>query len=589
VSIWDAGAGSQGQGSWKHYVNDTDFNDFTSFEYGKTYEIYVTKAGGISFTVTGKSPATDITHQIKAGDNFISPEVKQPESISQLLGAWGLALGTDLSDIKRWNAETQSFESYAAGAFTQFEPGKGYNIVGLTTANFSYGKTETTTTFVYDSTGSRVKKTAGSTTTVYLGKDYDIAGSTSTKYIFLGDRRLATKDSSGALLFTHEDHISSSNVITDSSGNQAALLEYDPYGSTVTHTGSANPKHKYTGQEEDDSTKLYYYGARYYDPVLGRFVSADWTIKTTSDPQALNRYAYARNNPVIYTDPTGNFFIIDDIIMAAIAIAQAVAAAYSAATAAVATYLASAGLAHGLSIVAANIIVGAAVGATLGAADGSINGRGAGKGAAFGAIGGAISGGIVGPGGSALSQIADKMGLGIAVGIARVGLGSYQTYQAVRDKSYFSGAFAAINTIATATVVADQIYATVTEPTTPEDIVANKNMQKEFERAWADSEAYNDQKRHEEGGWIRKKPFGKLDVSRWPAGGMDWIQPTFQPRNAIYDFHTHPNYGPHPAGGEWNLGPSPPDIRGATVPGFIINKDEIVHYDHTGEKQKWPR
>lgn len=106
-------------------------------------------------------------------------------------------------------------------------------------------------------------------------------------------------------MFTHEDHISSSNVVTDSSGNQAALLEYDPYGSTVTHTGTVDPKHKYTGQESDDSTRLYYYGARYYDPQIGRFVSADRTVQHPFDPQDMNRYSYARNNPIKFYDPTG--------------------------------------------------------------------------------------------------------------------------------------------------------------------------------------------------------------------------------------------------------------------------------------------
>jgi RHS repeat-associated protein len=57
--------------------------------------------------------------------------------------------------------------------------------------------------------------------------------------------------------------------------------------------------HKYTGQELDDSTGLYYYGARYYDPGIGRFISPD---DATTD-----NYMYANNNPMTYVDPTGNF------------------------------------------------------------------------------------------------------------------------------------------------------------------------------------------------------------------------------------------------------------------------------------------
>ncbi|GJL61394.1 MAG: hypothetical protein NPIRA04_00480 [Nitrospirales bacterium] len=49
------------------------------------------------------------------------------------------------------------------------------------------------------------------------------------------------------------------------------------------------------------------YEARYYDPVLGRFISADTIVPSTTDPQALNRYAYANNNPILYTDLSGHF------------------------------------------------------------------------------------------------------------------------------------------------------------------------------------------------------------------------------------------------------------------------------------------
>ncbi|GJL61396.1 MAG: hypothetical protein NPIRA04_00500 [Nitrospirales bacterium] len=88
-------------------------------------------------------------------------------------------------------------------------------------------------------------------------------------------------------------------------------------GSTVTFSwsyssgsssGTANVPYRYTGKEQDDSTGLYFYEARYYDPVLGRFISADTIVPSTTDPQALNRYSYARNNPIIFTDPSGHFF-----------------------------------------------------------------------------------------------------------------------------------------------------------------------------------------------------------------------------------------------------------------------------------------
>jgi len=50
---------------------------------------------------------------------------------------------------------------------------------------------------------------------------------------------------------------------------------------------------------------LYYYGARYYDPTLGRFIQPDTIVPEPGNPQSLNRYSYVNNNPVKYTDPSG--------------------------------------------------------------------------------------------------------------------------------------------------------------------------------------------------------------------------------------------------------------------------------------------
>ena len=72
-------------------------------------------------------------------------------------------------------------------------------------------------------------------------------------------------------------------------------------------TGSAPTDYGFTGQRLDSSSALMYYGARYYDPVLGRFISADSIVPSAGNPQGLNRYAYVYNNPLRYRDPSGNW------------------------------------------------------------------------------------------------------------------------------------------------------------------------------------------------------------------------------------------------------------------------------------------
>jgi len=107
--------------------------------------------------------------------------------------------------------------------------------------------------------------------------------------------------------YYHTDHLGSSNVLTDRSGNVVQHYEYSTFGQTsYQNNTSAFPiSNRYTGQTADDETGLYYYGGRYYDPQLGRFIQPDPTVPDPTDSQSLNRYSYCRNNPLNETDPSG--------------------------------------------------------------------------------------------------------------------------------------------------------------------------------------------------------------------------------------------------------------------------------------------
>ena len=80
------------------------------------------------------------------------------------------------------------------------------------------------------------------------------------------------------------------------------------YPFRATRSGSVPTDKLFTGQRLD-GTGLYYYGARYYDPTIGRFISADTIVPGFANPQSLNRYSYCLNNPLKYTDPSGNYEI----------------------------------------------------------------------------------------------------------------------------------------------------------------------------------------------------------------------------------------------------------------------------------------
>lgn len=165
-------------------------------------------------------------------------------------------------------------------------------------------------------------------TTIFLGKHYEIRpDGTTVKYIFAGDQRIAAVITSptGArsIQYFHGDHLGSTNVVTDGTGQVVARMEYRPFGTTSHQEGTADVPHKFTGQRFEDSTGLYDYNARYYDVDLGRFIQPDPFIQDPSDPQTLNRYTYVRNNPVNLVDLSGNFWQF--IVAAIIAIASTAA------------------------------------------------------------------------------------------------------------------------------------------------------------------------------------------------------------------------------------------------------------------------
>ncbi len=83
-------------------------------------------------------------------------------------------------------------------------------------------------------------------------------------------------------------------------------VRYKPFGVTRYTSGSIPTTYRYTGQREEASLGLYYYGARWYDPALGRFIQPDTIVPDPGEAKAFDRYAYVNNNPLKYNDPTGH-------------------------------------------------------------------------------------------------------------------------------------------------------------------------------------------------------------------------------------------------------------------------------------------
>ena len=159
--------------------------------------------------------------------------------------------------------------------------------------------------FTYDADGQRISATVDGVTTVYPFAHYEVEGTTVRKYYLIGGQRVAMR-TNGVLSYLLTDHLGSTAVTTDAAGAKTGELRYLPFGATRTTWGVIPTDRRFTGQPRYATLGLDYFGARWYDPALGQFAQADTIVPQPGNPQALNRYSYALNNALRYTDPTGH-------------------------------------------------------------------------------------------------------------------------------------------------------------------------------------------------------------------------------------------------------------------------------------------
>jgi RHS repeat-associated protein len=193
-----------------------------------------------------------------------------------------------------------------------------------------------TTCYVYDASGQRARKVTQSSAgiiteeRIYLGgyeiyRKYENGGNTvalerQTLHVMDGTRRVAMAETKTAdtsvpavvtapapiLRYQFGNHLDSACLELDASAAIISYEEYYPYGSTSFQAVSSSievsaKRYRYTGKERDEETGLYYHGARYYAPWLGRWTSCD-PAGMVDGP---NLFQYARSNPVCGVDRAG--------------------------------------------------------------------------------------------------------------------------------------------------------------------------------------------------------------------------------------------------------------------------------------------
>jgi len=183
------------------------------------------------------------------------------------------------------NGNMKSKSDGSGGSGMIFNYDTENRLISADSAQYTYGPGE-----------GRVKKVENGVTIRYFNAYYEEEDSNKIKYYYANGQRVAKRSTDEGLVYYHQDHLGSSSKMTNPSKTVVKTIGYKPYGDDAYSSGNASLYYKFTGQEQD-STGLYYYGARYYDPELARFISVD---------AAGDDYCYCNNNPVKYVDPTGN-------------------------------------------------------------------------------------------------------------------------------------------------------------------------------------------------------------------------------------------------------------------------------------------
>lgn len=160
-------------------------------------------------------------------------------------------------------------------------------------------------------------------TTIFAGNYESIVENGQTKQLYYisgadGTAAVYVKQSGqqDKIYYPHFDHLGSIVKMTDNNGTEVFKASYDAWGKqTITNNTFAFHR-GYTGHEHLKEFGLINMNGRMYDPILGRFLSPDPFVQAPDFSQNFNRYSYCLNNPLIYTDENGQWFGIDDLLIA---------------------------------------------------------------------------------------------------------------------------------------------------------------------------------------------------------------------------------------------------------------------------------
>lgn len=175
--------------------------------------------------------------------------------------------------------------------------------------------------FVYGPDGerwmSRLYKDNSLVRTIVYADGFDVVteGNVSREFYYPGNGVLHIVNRKGgtATYFMITDNLGSIVRIVDENGNSVFEASYDAWGKQTVTKNDIGFYLGYTGHEMLTEFNLVNMNGRVYDPLLGRFLSPDNFVQAPDNSQSFNRYSYCLNNPLKYTDPSGEYAILDDV------------------------------------------------------------------------------------------------------------------------------------------------------------------------------------------------------------------------------------------------------------------------------------
>lgn len=170
----------------------------------------------------------------------------------------------------------------------------------------------------YDAEGNRAATHGPNGDRYYLGP-LEMRGGLFVHRVQVGGRTVAQAmrkdgDPNVEIAYVHDDHLGSTDLVTDKSGNVQARFSYDAWGARRDRAWTRAPEgpdgtplvdHGYTGHEHDDEWGVIHMRGRAYDPAMRRMTSVDSFVVNPFGVQAFNRYSYVLNDPINHVDPSG--------------------------------------------------------------------------------------------------------------------------------------------------------------------------------------------------------------------------------------------------------------------------------------------